>query len=225
MMKNKSLYVIMFISLLIFFSVTFIFTETKGFIFDQKIIQWVDDVSNPFVVKLMNFVSLIGSSEVILLITLVITVLFLIKKDWYHTVFFLGVSVGGVFLNFLLKIIFQRERPGGDVSYIEVFNFSLEIPSYSFPSGHTMRSTILLLFLIYLSFRFIKNILLTSVATITCIILIVCVALSRLFLEAHYLSDTVAAISISIVWFSLIYMIAKKYDKKEETNAFYYSPW
>src|SRR5690625_4733110 len=224
MMKNKSLYVIIFISLLIFLSVTFIFTETKGFIFDQQIIQWVGDVSNPLINKIMNGVSLFGSREVILLVTLVITIVFLIKKDWYHTIFFLSVSVGGVFLNFLLKIIFQRERPGGDVSYIEVFNFSLEIPSYSFPSGHTMRSTILLVFLIYLSIRFIKKSLLKIVSFIICTILIISVAMSRLFLEAHYLSDTIAAVSISIVWFSLIYLLAKKYDQKE-TNAYYYRPW
>lgn len=224
-MKNKSLYIIMTISLLIFLSVTFVFTEARGFVFDQTMIQWVEELSDSFVVQMMDFVSLIGSSEVILLITAGITLLFLIKKDWYHTIFFLSLSVGGVFLNLLLKVLFQRERPGGEVKYIEAFNFSLEIPSYSFPSGHTMRSTILLLFLIYLTFRFLKSYLLKTISTIACIILMISVALSRLFLEAHYLSDTIAAISISVVWFCLVYMIAKKYDKKQETNAFYYRPW
>ena len=224
-MKNKSLYIIMFISLLTFLSITFLLTEERGFVFDQTIMEWIDGISNSVIVKMMNVVSMIGSSEVILLITLGITILFLIKRDWYHTIFFLSVSVGGVFLNFVLKVLSQRERPGGEIKYIEAFNFSLEIPSYSFPSGHTMRSTILLLFLIYLVFRFLKNTFLKTISTIVCAILMINVALSRLFLEAHYFSDTIAAISVSIVWFSLIYLIVKKYDKKEETNAFYYQSW
>src|SRR5690625_4641990 len=179
MMKNKAVYIIMIIFLLIFLSVTFIFTEAKGFLFDLTVIKWVDDISTVAMTKSMDIISIIGSSEIILLITLGITILFVIKKDWYHTIFFLLVSVGGVFLNFILKILFQRERPGGDVSYIEVFNFSLEIPSYSFPSGHTMRSTILLLFLIYISYRLIKNTFLKIISSVICVILMISVALSR----------------------------------------------
>lgn len=224
-MKNKSLYIIMIISLLVFLSIAFIFTEALGFNYDQQFIEWTSNLSNSAIHQMMKGISLIGSSEIILLITIIITGLFVIKKDWYHTLFFLIVSVGGVFLNFLLKMVFQKERPGGDISYIEVFNFSLEIPSYSFPSGHTMRSTILLLFLIYLSFRLIKNTTLKIIAFITCIVLMIGVALSRIFLDAHFLSDTIGALSISIVWFSLVYLMAKKYDPKQKTNAFYYRSW
>src|SRR5690625_2345998 len=125
-MKKNSLYIITLIPLFAFLSVTFIFTEEKGFVYDQNTMQWIEEISKLFMVKTMEVISMIGSSEIILLITMAITVLFLIKKDWYHTIFFLSVSVGGVFLNFLLKVLFQRERPGGDISYIEVFNFSLE---------------------------------------------------------------------------------------------------
>lgn len=197
-----------------FILVTFVFTMSNGYGYDQSIIDWVDSVSSPSIEKGMELISSLGSSEVILLITVIITAIFAIKRNWIFTIFFLTVSVGGVALNFVLKFLFQRERPGGDVSYIEVFNFSLEIPSYSFPSGHTMRVTILLLFLLYISFRFIKHTGLKVLAYLACILTMIGVALSRLFLEAHFLSDTLGAISISIVWFCLCLLIFKKYQPK-----------
>lgn len=219
-MKNKRLTTIFILSLLVFLSVTFIFTEARGFLWDQQMASWVDKFSNPVLNKGMTAVSLLGSSEVVLLLTFVITLLFFFKKDWYHIFFFLTVSVGGVFLNFILKMLFQRERPGGEVSYIEVFNFSLEIPSYSFPSGHTMRSTILLVFLLYIVVHFIRKTSAKIWLSVVAIILMLGVALSRLFLEAHFFSDTLAAVSVSIAWFCLVYMIFKE-NKKEETNVLY----
>src|SRR5690625_3202679 len=155
-MKNKPLYLILLISILMFISVTFIFTAKHGYMYDQAIIDWIDRISSATLVKTMDLVSMLGSSEMILFVTFGIAAIFAIRKNWSFMIFFLIVSVGGVFLNLLLKLLFQRERPG-EMSNIEVFNYSLDIPSYSFPSGHTMRATILLVFLIYISSRFIRN--------------------------------------------------------------------
>src|SRR5690625_5957759 len=104
----------------------------------------------------MELVSMLGSSEMILFVTFGIAAIFAIRKNWSFMIFFLIVSVGGVFLNLLLKLLFQRERPG-EMSNIEVFNYSLEIHSYSFPGAHTMRATILLVYLVYISVRFIRD--------------------------------------------------------------------
>src|SRR5699024_11275784 len=62
-----------------------------------------------------------------------------------------------VFLNLALKLLIHRERPGDEAKYIDVFNYQLEMQSYSFPSGHTMRATIFFLFLIYLVYYFGKR--------------------------------------------------------------------
>lgn len=216
-MNNKILYTTAFISLLVFLAVTFIFNAQNGFMYDEYVNSYLANIQSSTITNLMEFISLIGSSEVILLLTGLIAFIFLVKRDWYHMFLFLIISVGGVFLNFILKMGFQRERPGGEMSTIEVFNYSLEIPSYSFPSGHTMRATILLLFLIYLASRFLK----ASGAKLTLYIVIslmmIGVAFSRLYLEAHFLSDTVAAISISITWFCICYAFLRKYDKRRRT--------
>lgn len=217
-MKNMSLFIVMFLFLFVFASLAFL-TGTSTFPYDDAVIQWVDQVSSSFLLGMMEIISMIGSSEAVLLLTFVITVIFLFKRDWFHTIFFLTVSVGGVVLNFVLKFLFQRERPG-EMSHIEVFNFSLDIPSYSFPSGHMMRATILLLFLVYISHRFMKHTALKTLAYILFTVTLVGVALSRLFLDAHFLSDVLAAVSISIVWFCLCYFVFKRYEEKQKINQF-----
>lgn len=217
-MKNMSLFLVMVLFLFVFGSIAFL-TGTSGFPYDDAVIRWIDQVSSTSLIGIMEMISMIGSSEAVLLLTFIITVVFLLKRDWFHTIFFLTVSVGGVVLNFILKFLFQRERPG-EMSHIEVFNFSLDIPSYSFPSGHMMRTTILLLFLVYLIYRFIKHTLLKTLAYILSTLTLVGVALSRLFLDAHFLSDVLAAVSISIVWFCLCYFIFKRYEEKQKINQF-----
>lgn len=181
--------------------VAFMTSGTQGFLIDETVAYWADQNSNAFILKLMNIASFIGSSEVVLLITVLIGLILLLKRSWRNLFFFFTLSVGGVILNLLLKMLIQRARPGDEVSYIEVFNINLEIQSYSFPSGHTMRATILFLFLIYLTFMYVKNTATKLISYIVYIGLIFAVALSRIMLDAHYVTDIAGAILISISWF------------------------
>lgn len=213
-MKNVSLLTTIIVFLFIFTSIAFL-TGVNSFPYDDLMIQWIEEISTLFLLKVMEIISIIGSSEAILLLTFVIIAIFLLKKDWLHTMFFLTVSVGGVLLNFALKFLFHRDRPG-ETSVIEVFNVSFDIPSHSFPSGHMMRTTILLLFLVYMCCRFMKHTVLQVCVYILLVITLVGVALSRLFLDAHFLSDVLAAVSMSIVWFCLCYYVFKRYEEKQQ---------
>ena len=190
------------VSLMIFVSITFLSFYQNGFMLDVIVMGWIDQLSTPFLLQIMKMITLIGSSEFILIVTLGLTSVLLYKKDWFNSLFLLSLTFGGIILNLLLKILFQRERPG-EMSYIEVFSYSFEIPSYSFPSGHTMRSVLLFSFLLYLSYLFLKRASLKYLSYVICSMLMFAVASSRIFLEAHFLSDILAAISISIVWFWL----------------------
>lgn len=121
---------------------------------------------------------------------------------------------GGILLNFTLKVAFQRERPG-ELKSIEVFGHTLEIASYSFPSGHTMRTVLLFSFLIFICYKYLSE-KFTKAAVISALIaLIGLVALSRIITGAHFPSDILAAITISISWFYLcLWGIQHKLPKK-----------
>lgn len=217
-MKNKTLTISFLLSLIAFLFVTFVFTSENGYTYDDFIASKISSISSDFFTSLMELISLFGSSEIILIITGLIGLLLFIRKKWLQLTLFFILSLGGVALNFALKMAFQRERPGGESSMIEVFNYSLEIPSYSFPSGHTMRATILLLFILYLAANYLlKSVFRTSLYLLV-FTMITGVAMSRLFLEAHFFSDTLAAISISIAWFSFVIIIYNKITGKNQPN-------
>ena len=100
---------------------------------------------------------------------------------------------GGMLLNEGLKLLYRRARPVLDDPLVMLHSFS-------FPSGHTAGATlfygVLAAYLVYVVKSRAER-----VAVITgAIAMVVMVALSRLYLGAHYLSDVVAAACASIVW-------------------------
>ncbi|ERN51539.1 phosphatase PAP2 family protein (plasmid) [Alkalihalophilus pseudofirmus] len=158
----------------------------------------------------MKVMTEIGSGESILLLTTLLLVLLWLKSESTLFWFFSFLSVGGVLLNLGLKLFYQRERPGEERE-IEVFGSSLDLISYSFPSGHTMRSVILLLFVIYITKSLTKR-WIAKVVIIISIFLIISIPLSRVVLDVHYTSDIVAAILISISWFyGCLFLFEKKF--------------
>lgn len=158
-------------------------------------------VEQPFT-PLLNRFGLLGSVEFMIICSLVTISYLLLKRYYLLTFLFLSVNATGIILNFFVKILFQRERPGSE-RVIRLFNFELELASYSFPSGHVMRVTILVLSLLYLVkflFTSSKKILLNGLAG-GCILL---VALNRIISNAHFLTDVIAAISLSLTFFYII---------------------
>ncbi|UCZ54217.1 phosphatase PAP2 family protein [Bacillus shivajii] len=208
-MKNKQLTLLIIISFIVFAGLSVASTFSNGLVFDNALITWLLSISSPIVVDVMNVVSPIGSGETILILMVIIASILIFLKKYYYSILVVVITVGGVALNFVLKILFQRERPG-EMSYIEVFGYSVELASYSFPSGHTMRTVLLFTFIIYISYLFIHNTALRVLAYIVCTVIIAGVALSRIITGAHFPSDIFAAISISIVWFGLVVMYLPK---------------
>lgn len=180
---------------------------------DFSVIQWFKLHSSPLFEDFMATLSMIGATEFVFGMTCLILIIFLLKRKFRFAIFFASLSLGGVILNYILKISFQRERPGPD-RIIEVFGYSLELKSYSFPSGHTMRSVILFIFLLYFAICFIKK---ASIKVMTSLVLIsfICiVAVSRVITGAHFPSDVLAAISISVFWFFFCLKIFLIRDEK-----------
>ena len=201
--KNKRFLILSGVFFLLFLVVVLITSGNAGFLMDESVGYWADQNDSALIHKLMEIASVIGSSEMILVITVIIGLVLLIRRCWRHFFFVFIVSVGGVALILALKMLIQRARPGDETKFIEVFDFQFELQSYSFPSGHTMRATILFLFLIYLSIFALKRVSVKVISTIIYLALIFAVALSRVMLEAHYVTDVLGGVVASVAWFFL----------------------
>ena len=209
--RKTSFLITAVVFLFLFLIVTMLTSGTSGFLLDETVSYWADGFSSSFILTIMKIASVLGSSEMILIVTVIIGIILLIQRNWRQFFFFFTVSVGGVIVNFLLKTIIKRERPGDEVSYIEAFNVQLEIQSYSFPSGHTMRATILLLFLVYVSYLVLLNGVVQYVSYVVYILLLLLIALSRVMLDAHYFTDVIGALFMATGWFFLcLYLFHKE---------------
>lgn len=201
--KNKTFLVLTGVFLVLFLLVAFMTTSSQGVSLDESGEFWASQSHAAWLTKLMMIVSFIGSSEVILLLTVIFGLALLITRKWRHFFFFFVVSVGGVALNLALKVLIQRGRPGEEAKYIDVFNYQFELQSYSFPSGHTMRATIFFMFLIYLAYYFMKRNISKGIAYIVFFLLIIGVAASRVMLDAHFITDILGALMVGAAWFFL----------------------
>lgn len=103
---------------------------------------------------------------------------------------------GGMLLNLGLKFIFQRARPTFEDPL-------LTLASFSFPSGHTSGATlfygVLMAYLIVVG----RNWGVRALVAMAGVGMIALVALSRVYLGAHFLSDVLAAMSVSVGWLAI----------------------
>ncbi|RSZ57480.1 phosphatase PAP2 family protein [Massilia atriviolacea] len=121
---------------------------------------------------------------------------FYLKKARYWLICLMLAVPGGQLLNVLLKYIFQRARP----SFEEPL---LTLSTYSFPSGHTLGATVfygvLAAYLVCTLPRWNARIL----AVLFACTMVGLVALSRVYLGAHYLSDVLGAIVEGCGWLAV----------------------
>jgi len=109
--------------------------------------------------------------------------------------------IGSTLLNNIVKLLVKRIRP------LELM--LVDESSYSFPSGHTMAAVSMYGLLIYLIWCSNASKKAKIIATISLLILILLVALSRVYLGAHYASDILGAVVLSLLWLLIITDIFK----------------
>ncbi len=125
--------------------------------------------------------------------------------------FFLFGTIIADIVNVGLKLLINRPRPTDDlVTIAHVFTDT------SFPSGHTVHYTVFFGYLIVIMF-FIKNIptLIRILVTIISVILIGGISVSRIYLGAHWASDTVGGYLVGILFLSsIIYWYLQMREKR-----------
>ena len=163
---------------------------------DAFISEWFRLHATPGFTDAMQWVSALASTTTVGILCALISRVLVWQRRW-HSLLGLALAVaGGMLLNVLLKNLFGRARPGWADPL-------MALTDPSFPSGHTMMATIIYgyvaVFLIWRiaawRWRFF-----TLASTIS---LVLAVALSRMSLGAHYLSDVMGAMAAGTAWLAL----------------------
>lgn len=115
-------------------------------------------------------------------------------KKQYRWIGYLGVTaIGGGILNLLLKGYFERARPALSEALRSAHG-------YSFPSGHAMGSTVVLLAFSYLAFRSFMTWRARSLCIAAAITGIIVICASRIYLGVHWISDIAAGVAAGTLW-------------------------
>ena len=159
--------------------------------FDTKILLVLRDLHRPLLDQTMINITFLGEPEVLLTIALLVGAVLLIRRRRSQATTLAIACVGAIVLNYWLKDLFARARP-------TLWERTVDVASYSFPSGHAMISLVVYGMVGYLLANQFSRwwVLILSLT----ILLISAIGLSRLYLGVHWPTDVAAGYAAGLVW-------------------------
>lgn len=202
-MKHRNLFIS--ICLIGFIVLGFMAHQTAYFGGDLWISHALQSIHNPIFSEAMNLVSEIGDDYhlgLIIALTVASLVYYGLKLEAIRTAVYSSV---GFLIGSLSKNIVNRPRPGSaQVTIQEV------LKDKSFPSLHVLLFTVFFGYMLYLSIYKIKTAWLKSVVATVSIFLILTIGISRIYLGAHWASDTLGGYLMGAVLITLLASHAKR---------------
>ncbi|MEI8200448.1 MAG: phosphatase PAP2 family protein [Eubacteriales bacterium] len=176
------------IMLAAFAVLTFLVITVPSFAIDLSIAIGLQSINNPVFSGLMTLISWAGfSPQSFIASAVIIVILFVLGYRW-ESVAALVISVIVPLLNFLIKTLVHRTRPGVDLIHVvRVLN------DYSFPSGHVMFYTGFFGFVCFLTYTLLKPSWIRTLLLIVFVSHILLVGISRIYLGQHWASDVLGA--------------------------------
>lgn len=164
---------------------------------DLTVEAWIQSNRTDAMEGIMETIGWLGSIPVVGSLVLGAGLALARKRDWSALFLLVAAVPGGVLLNTLFKVAFQRARPN------EITSFA-PITEFSFPSGHTSAATLLYGLLAIVMITCARRRRWRIAAGILAAGVIFAVGLSRICLHLHFLTDVVAAMALQTAWLGTI---------------------
>lgn len=159
---------------------------------DGLFIWMVRYFASPSIDKVMIGFSSMGAGLLYALIVLSVLAFFTFKGHWRDAGALMLSFGGGLALNVLLKVFFERSRP--ELAHV------VEAAGYSFPSGHAMVSLCFYGMLAFLLMRRTPSLVARILVAALSVLLIGAIGLSRVYLGVHYPTDVAAGYAAGATW-------------------------
>ncbi|WP_405217367.1 phosphatase PAP2 family protein [Agrococcus sp. Ld7] len=161
---------------------------------DEPVDAWFDDLRSPATTPFMIALAVIFGPVALPIIVLVVTVVWsIVAKHLWRPLLLAGGMVTGVVLAQVIAPIVQHPRPP-----VEDMLFGPD-HSFSFPSGHVLGASNFFLLLAFLLASRLQQRWFTALAVTVAIVMVVTQAAGRIYLGYHYLSDTMASVTLAMM--------------------------
>lgn len=161
--------------------------------FDVDNAQFFVSVRTEAVGELMHALTFLGSEPTLLVATLVLVGWCLFRQLYRQSAVITLGMFGAAVLTVGIKDLVQRARPPAR------FRLGPPDPSYSFPSGHTLTTTVFVILLVATLWPSLRVVGRRS-AVVVAFLIAMGVGLSRLYLGYHWTTDVVASWFIAAAW-------------------------
>jgi membrane-associated phospholipid phosphatase len=192
-----------------------VFTESLLLRFDRLLSQELYEEMTPQSIQMYQLISLLGL-QVVYGVTIVLSIYYIIKRQWLRLGVWISAIAGGFLLNQLLKSLFDRPRP--------VFANPIVVElNASFPSGHAMMSVVTYGLLAYFLMKRIHSTRIRIIIVFASVLIAVLIGISRMTLGVHYFSDVIAGYFAGTIWLTIcvtaLEYISRRRNKIQEVTV------
>ena len=179
--------------------------ETRHF--DEATRAAIHQLASPALTAIMRGLSFIGSTISLTVGTIIVVVVFAMRKRGREARLFAITMIGAGLLNITLKLAFKRSRP--------VPFFNLTPPeSYSFPSGHSLTSAVFFGALAAILTARIKSKRVRVISWIVATTMFLLIGLSRIYLGVHYTTDVIAGFVAALIWVLVVRFVEMGLERR-----------
>lgn len=150
-------------------------------------------------------VTALGGVAVLTILTVLVTVQFVLRREWASAILVALSAISGTMISNLLKVIFARPRPE--------LTAMMEYGVGSFPSGHSTASAVVYLTLGMLLAHAADKWRMKVFYVAAAIFLTGLVGLSRLYLGVHFPTDVAAGWAIGAAWAIVCRWLASRFER------------
>ena len=160
---------------------------------DLQVSVWLHTHGNPVFTAFLYAITQVHSPVGMTIMSVLLAVMLWRQGHRYWTLSLALAVPGGLLINTMIKLLFHRARPIWEDPL-------LTLSSASFPSGHAAGATLFYGFIAAYMVWNTKKAWAQAVIVAGCALMVALVGFSRIYLGVHYLSDVLAAASMSMVW-------------------------
>jgi membrane-associated phospholipid phosphatase len=178
---------------------------------DASVASWLHAHGTPILTQVMLLVTHAHDPVAIDAYSLIVAIVLARRREWSWIVGLAVAAPGGLFLNGLIKHLFERARPSFDDPL-------LTLTTFSFPSGHTAGAMLFYGTLSAYLLRGHSSRVRNASLALWCLMVII-VGFSRMYLGVHYLSDVLGGAAWSLAWLTLCLIGVRTLQQRAQPTA------